>query len=623
MAFQLFPSFSFDESNVGPRPVRTAVLDRIGLVGVFSRGPATPQIVGPKDAETLFGLDNAEGSAHLQAILDQGVTDMVISRVLPLGAPQKGTVKLEGTVTTAGTLTVKLTSTQEFAGSSSLVTVDAPVVLSVGMTAAQAAEAIKNAVVLAGAAITASAEGDKVLFASRANTNNISKVEFAVSDGLAGLSVEDEAGVVDYLADDLLLTGGIDDPLPAQAVIKNTAAANMIQLEVIWPGTSGESITATVAPGFEPDTMDLTLQLPDPDGGEFPLIKEVYKGMSLKDLYDTDKLVALRGSSLVRAKLVGSGTPETKTALAPLAFTNASDGDPAGAVFEDYIAALDKLKDVQCTVLVVPGEKANLSLAQKMALNEAVITMAENSGNDMGELNGLRIAVVSAPRGMAVSDLAALKASNYIPNSKRAVMVAGWGTSARLPKFKRFGIDPAAVYAGHLVATPPQISPAARTSSPFIRGLTEVDTPIGNVASNEITKYRLDAIIVDPVTGGLHMLNGRSTASDNAWYWICFRRVYDRIRMDIFFNFQFIKSEPSSRAMDTVIQDSINAYLDIKMTERLIAGYNPCVSDDSNNPAAVRAAGIRYVDFAIEPYFPNDFVQFNIARVLQASVRLA
>lgn len=614
MAFQLFPSFSFDESNVGPRPVRTAALDRIGLVGVFSRGPVNPQIVGPKEAETLYGLDSTEGSAHLQAILDQGVTDLVISRVLPLGAPQQGKMLIGGGVIDPGTVTLTLSLDAE------IVLVEVPVLT--GMSAAQVAEEIKNQVVLAGAPITAEQDDDVITFKTRKNTNNLAMINAQLGD-VTGISLTSEDGSVDFTADELTLSGGIDNPAPAQAVIKNTADADMIRLEVIWPGTSGESITAKVAPGFESGTMDLELSMANPEGGSQPLMREVYRGMSLTDLYDTDKLAALRGSNLVRGQIVASGTPETRTALNPLAFTNASDGDPAGAVFEDYIAALNKLEDIQCTVLVVPGEKANLSMAEKMALNEAVITMAENSDNEMGELNGLRIAVISAPRGMAVSDLAALKAANYIPNSKRTVMVAGWGTSARLPRFKRFGIDPAAVYAGHLVATPPQISPAARTSSPFIRGLTEVDTPIGNVASNEITKYRLDAIILDPVTGGLHMLNGRSTASDNAWYWICFRRVYDRIRMDIFFNFQFIKSEPSSRAMDTVIQDSINAYLDIKLQERLIAGYNPAVSDDSNNPAAVRAAGIRYVDFAIEPYFPNDFVQFNITRVLQASVRLA
>jgi hypothetical protein len=614
MAFQLFPSFSFDESNVGLRPVRTAALDRIGLVGVFSRGPVNPQIVGPKEAETLFGLDNAEGSAHLQAILDQGVTDLVISRVLALGAPQEGKMRVEGIATTSGSIQLSLQLDSEVA------LVEVPVLQ--GMSAAQVAEEIKNGAVLNGGAITASQDAEMITFKTRQNTNNLAIVNASLVD-VEGVLLTSETGEVDLSTQELVLSGGADDPAPAQAVINNTQGDEMIRLEVIWPGSTGEGISATVAPGFEPGTMDLALSLANPEGGSQPLIREIYRGLSLTDLYDVDKLAALRGSSLVRAQIVASGTPETRSSLNPIVFSNASDGNPAGPRFEDYITALNKLESIQCTVLVVPGEKATLSASEKMALNEALITMAEKSDDEMGELNGLRIAVVSAPRGMAISDLAALKATNYIPNSKRTVMVAGWGTSARLPRFKRFGIDPSAVYAGHLVATPPQISPAARTSSPFIRGLTEVDTPIGNVAANEITKYRLDAIILDPVTGGLHMLNGRSTASDNAWYWICFRRVYDRIRMDIFFNFQFIKSEPSSRQMDVVIQDSINAYLDVKLQERLIAGYNPAVSNDSNNPAAIRAAGIRYVDFAIEPYFPNDFVQFNIARVLQASVRLA
>ena len=248
---------------------------------------------------------------------------------------------------------------------------------------------------------------------------------------------------------------------------------------------------------------------------------------------------------------------------------------------------------------------------------------AEAIDQDMGEHIGLRIAVGSLPRGSKITDIAALKVANWIPNSKRTVILMGWATYSKLQTFKRFGIDPAALYAAHLLVTPVHVSPAARTTSPLIVTVTEVDTPVGTSAWNEITKNKLDAIVVDPVTGGFHMLNGRSTSSDPAWCWICYRRVYDKIRTDLFNGFQFIKSEPSTAALDTVVQDTANNYLQGLLYDKVLAGFDPAVSNDNNNPPAIRAAGKRYVDIGIELIPPNDFTQFNLNRVLRGSIRLA
>jgi hypothetical protein len=250
------------------------------------------------------------------------------------------------------------------------------------------------------------------------------------------------------------------------------------------------------------------------------------------------------------------------------------------------------------------------------------VAQVEKLDKANGERAGLRIAVVSAPRLTTGSDLMGLRDAQRIPNSARTVMVVGWGTLARLPKFKRFGIDPSAVYAGHLMVTKLQVSPAARSSSPGIRGLTEVDTP-GEAFWNDITRYRMDAIVFDEGFGGLHMLNGRSTSSDAAWYWVCYRRVYDRLRTNLWFGLQFIKSEPSNSALDAIVEETVNSELQRAMYGGLIAAYDSGISNDSNNPPALRGAGERLIDFGIEMIPPNDKTKIRMNRVIQGQVRLA
>lgn len=650
MAFKLFPSFSFDESNVGPRPIRTASVDRIALVGTFERGPVSPQVVDATTAEQMFGFTNHVGSAHLQMMVAQGADSFLIKRVMARGARAYREVSLTGTVTTGGSIKVSLLYKANPTGSSvtNVVTVD----LTKDSTAAQVRDGIVNQVNGSRDAsgnvlpIRAIATPDGLLrFESRKAEDRLASVKIEPQT-TAGITYDAQDTTEDITAVAVTLDGGKDEPTPAQSVLMNSSLEPVIHFEAVWPGTSGNNIVCLVRQGSIPGCFDFELSVEDSDGDinveRYKDVRIAKYGSAKIDLYDVDKLSAFKTSKMVRAQHVmpdlavesgnerafvedylefDSANREMNTLLA---FTTGDDGDN-DIDTEDFLHAIDMLKDFQCTVVTCPGEKP-VGVDQR-AIQEKIKQHVVEMETVYGEALGLRVGVISSPR---LSDLPTLQdqfSTGAVGDNKRIVYVTGWATSALLPRFKKYGIDPAAIYAAHLAVVAqvsgPHVSPAARTSAPSISGILEVDTPIGVVAQNEITRCRMEAIILDPVTRDFRMLNGRTTCSDGAWYWICVRRVYDKIRMDVFFNMQFIKSEPSSRMMDSVIENSINGYLANLLSGRIINGYDPAVSNDTNNPAAVRAMGIRYVDFGIEPVFPNDFVQFNINRVLTASVRLA
>lgn len=697
MAFQLYPSFNFDESDVGLRPVRPAGLDRIAIVGEFSRGFLTPTIGNYNDSIAIFGKSLHTGSIGLQAANLQGADDFLIARVLNPGTKAFYNTTITGTASTSGSVAITLVDStgshplgsftinsgdgsadvaavirnavnlagfevealegttpvqikfqaRNFGTAGNSITVQAVFTGATGIAATPAISTATNLASGANGPINASRTllsapsatltvaytrtvGDQILvtlngvtttvtLASGENTT-VTTVATAIANGLnaaagfASLATASSAvGVVtirsrsgmaySLSASETSSTGTIT---ASGAVLVGT---DIIKLTAISPGIWANSVQISVLQGSTASQITVVASIPS------EAISETFTDIDISDLYDVDMLSAFRSSVLIRAQLLNSVlTPGT---LTNQLLTGGSDGPTVTT--QDYINAIDSLRDYYCTFVVAPGLKAP-SISQA-SIDNALVAHAEYVFNTLGEEAGLRMAILSAPRNTKIADLPALSAANRIPNSKHAAMVMGWGTMSSQPKLRRFGVSPDAVMAGHLVSTPVQVSAAARTSSPFIQGILEVDTPVGSTAKNEITKYRMDAFILES-TGGIHALNGRSTSSDGAWYWTCIRRVYNKIRMDLYFGLQFIKSEPQDKAFDRVVQDTGNAYLDSLLQLGILNGYNPVISNDSNNSNESRASGLRFIDFGIEPKYPADRINIKISRTLEGQVRL-
>jgi hypothetical protein len=608
MAFQLYPSFNFNESNVGPRPVLSVTRERVGMAAPFTYSPGAPTVADPDTAKLLFGTDTSVGSVHMQAVLDQGVPDILISPVWPAARVATYSATFTGPTSASGTATLRIDP-----GSGGTI-LTAPITIASGETAAAFAAAVVVAAgTLTGAAATVTqpdATTGGLLFTSNVAgaAGNLVQVEITVT-GATGLVCTPSAFETALQP----LAGGIDAPTYASVTLSDATPTPLLKLVSLPLGTSGNATTATVAASLNPGRFDLFLD------NNVLGIHEIYHDVDLTDYYDENKLAALRSSLLANGIILAATSVPT---VGTRSFTAGANGDSV-LTTADYLAAIDALAYIQCTVICAPGLKANT--ISQASLDAELIAQAENGDVLSGELVGLRVAVTSVPRNSIgkttfVADFATLRTGGRIGNSKRNVCVVGWGTSARVQKFKRFGVDPSAPYAGHLVATDNYLSPAARTSSPSLKGLIETDCPTSVPALNEITRNRCEALYFDPAMNAFACLNGRTTSSDPAWYWVSTRRVYDEIRTDIFFNFQWTKSEPNNADLDRKVQSGVDAYLGNRKASNHINGYSPTVSNETNNKDRTQP---RLVDIYIEPLYPNDKTQFNLNRVQQASIRIA
>lgn len=109
------PRISFNEANVGARPILNNLRNRIGIVGQFSRGPANifSFVDGFTEFANIYGSDAALGSIGYQAAWDQGARDFGIVRVLGHRKDATGSAILSGNPTKNNELSIDITGVQD------------------------------------------------------------------------------------------------------------------------------------------------------------------------------------------------------------------------------------------------------------------------------------------------------------------------------------------------------------------------------------------------------------------------------------------------------------------------------------------------------------------------------
>jgi len=564
-----FPNVSIEEIIDGPRPVRNRSLNRVVAVGPAYKG-LYKQIVLVSDDDTLaarVGRTLDVGSVGLQCALDEGASDLGLVRVMGAARVASAYFDISGTGTVAGNVKLTLTDgvdTWEY---------------TTALTVGEAAASIEaELIALIGDDATAPVVG---LLDPLVSGRVVLKAK------VAGLAANDIAYEVELLdsADGLTLgaasgnlQGGLDGPAKAEALVGD------LRLECLYEGIYGNTVKYKFVPGTVAGTVVLSLE----DGDA---VKESFTLQFTADnLINGNELAALRGSAMVRGFFEGDlAAPVLPTGTAFMA--GGSDGSPI--TDDDYIEGLLALGKVQANIVFVPG-KANA------AIRGALIAHAENASI----LDGLRIAVINAPRGMTVAG-AATAAQGV--DSKHAVMVAGWCTYASQPRLASKSVSPDGFYAGHLAATAAHVSPAARSSSRFFSTIIDVDTESSVQAFNAYTDGRLEAIILDPAANAFHCLNGRTLANDPAHYYVCIRRMSNQIQTDIFFASQPYKSEPKTDSLLGNVSGMVNSYLSgLSNTGRIKGG--------SVSGSQATATGIR-IDFRFFPIYPADSIEYGMHRL--------
>lgn len=109
------PRISFNEVNVGSRPILTNLRNRIGIIGQFSRGPANrfSFVDGFTEFANIYGSNDSLGSVGYQAAFDQGARDFGIIRVLGYRKDAKGETIISGNPTKNNTLTLDINGVQD------------------------------------------------------------------------------------------------------------------------------------------------------------------------------------------------------------------------------------------------------------------------------------------------------------------------------------------------------------------------------------------------------------------------------------------------------------------------------------------------------------------------------
>ncbi len=607
---QQYPSFTFNEKVIGPRPVRTFFQDVAGIVGQFARGFYNKAF--PCDAAEAFqryskrGLLN--GDVGMGAVYAQGASQFVLSAVHGSASHPTIKVALKGTLTVAGKATLTIVDSR---GEAPVTTTYAPEAnLIIGKTAKDALQAIVDL-------ITADADGPVTATMDAASVNADASITvsaktygaLAAGKLTAALTISGTGFTnnVPAVAADLV---GINAPGFASCLLDNEDDADAVRLDVHYPEEwANTELTAKVIEGSMPSKR--TIVVTNSVDNQVDTIKDV----DLTDVENGDLLVASKGKIYVEAHVLDATKP-LKVTTAPVAFTGGSNGAPVTTA--DYVRAVERLAEEFCTFVFAPGPMPDgVDRAAVVSALEAQVT---EINEQLGEAYGLRVFVDYAERGLTEQNLVE---GYVVSDSDCIVKVVGWVTPAFAPKLRRFGASPDGFYIGKAMMTPYHVSVAARSSSPAYKGVIECDSPVGVKVWNKITAYRMDAIVYDRVLKTYQNLNGRTTTSSpTKCYWLCWRRVMNMLRTEIFQLIYTIMAEPSDRNLDNDVMERCNNRLAVKLKTSVIAGYNPTVSNDTNNPAAVRNAGKRVVDLGVELIPPNDFTEVNIERVQTATVRV-
>jgi len=274
---------------------------------------------------------------------------------------------------------------------------------------------------------------------------------------------------------------------------------------------------------------------------------------------------------------------------------------------KDYEAAVDRLegRDIYTTALVGFDASQEYYLS---VVNKALI-QAENSS----PFNGLRTVAVAAPP--VLNKKTAERVSRAF-DSDRLSIVAGWSTFTGNARQGRNKSNPVGYYVGVLSANPPQVSPSGAGS---VSGILSVSLNSRPDFLDTLTRLGIDAVYFDNSSKSYKILNGRTTSSDSVGKWISLRKVTDHIISSLYKNLSWARSQPNTPETRDRLATAADAFLEQLVQEGKILGFNPSVSNSSNNTNS----GIINVTISFTPIFPADIISVGMNRNVTSVISLS
>jgi hypothetical protein len=442
----------------------------------------------------------------------------------------------------------------------------------------------------------------------------------------------------------IAMTSGSDGMTNSDLYLYDINGNALVYIQALSPGSYGNRIKITVRP--QPPGQ-FRLEVEDEVGKNFnvPINPETFILSNYNVNVETGLYEETLDSNLIRAYFVpiqkarGSAVPTstynlTPQRLAPPVASVSTVSNPMHVAHQgttyltnvylsggsqpadyansdpsetDYLEAVRRLDETDASIISVAGVTVD-DARYEQAVTEMVV-QADGST----PLNGLRMAVLAAPRGLSQA-----RAQNLVTgiSSPRVVVVAGWTTMNGARYLGSNSQPPVGYYCGLLSSIPPHISPSSISRGQSVVGVLSTDGKSSSSWLEAVTRGRIEAMYYD---GGLRLfkfLNGLSTANDPYDRYVSVRRMTDQIIMDLYENLQWVRSQPNTRTLRSRIATATDAYLRQLSRDERIYGYQPTICDESNNTVQDMATGKLNIRITFTPVYPADFIRVQAIRDL-------
>lgn len=387
----------------------------------------------------------------------------------------------------------------------------------------------------------------------------------------------------------------------------STTPRLVMTLQAATPGSWGNSLIATVSAGTKLGTFKVQLQY----GSE----SETWDNLVIAQP-TTPIAGAILASTVFgpggQSQLASATYPTTPNLNLPANGTyNLSGGtDGANALPADYIGT--NTGGVKTGLYALDNAPVNIVFCAEQSdptVNNALISNAQT----ITQNGGLpRIAIITFPKGMAVSGLAALTTTM---DTDRAIAVYPWLNIFDPVTNANQTVSPLGYFAGVLAQLKPHFSPGNKP----VYGILGVD-PNMNIGPSELTTMaqattRVNAIGVPTPAGPLGIRQGATLSQTDATSPIYARRMKDYIDQLVFtIGGQFVDAPITPDLMRQVYQSVDNILLPMKSpasaADQMIADYK-ITCDGTNNPQSSIAQNRLICDYAVKLLNIDRFMVFR------------
>lgn len=275
------------------------------------------------------------------------------------------------------------------------------------------------------------------------------------------------------------------------------------------------------------------------------------------------------------------------------------------------IKAVRALEQEDCAIIAAAGVNAG------DGRYSGVIEELVGQINRACPMNGLRTAIIQAPRGLSVNQAQALSATLNNPN---IVLVGGYITMAGVPGYNNTPVD--GIYAGMIASNYPELSPAAMSEGMVPQGIISVDTPATPAYLDGVTKARTEVVFYDNGLRVFKFLNGRNTTSNQQDHYVGIRRMADQILQDLYNNLLQVRSSQNTRSLRVRVASACDAYFQNLVRNGRIASFRPTICDESNNTPLTISLGQLNINVIWSPIYPADFINVTATREIADTLSL-